>query len=65
MSKLFTFAVSMTNKNKQNGQNDKKKGQKKMKQAPFFQTMKALADDFFAEAGKFIEQQKAKQNDIH
>ena len=38
---------------------------KKMKQAPFFQTMKALADDFFAEAGKFIEQQKAKQNDIH
>ena len=36
-----------------------------MKQAPFFQTMKALADDFFAEADKFIEQQKAKQNDIH
>ncbi len=55
----------MTNKNKQNGQNDKKKGLKKMKQAPFFSTMKALADDFFAEADKFLEQQKAKQNDIH
>lgn len=54
----------MTNKNSKNGQNDKKK-EKKMKQAPFFSTMKALADDFFAEAGKFIEQQKEKQNDIH
>ena len=42
-----------------------KRKDKKMKQAPFFRTMKALADDFFAEAGKFIEQQKAKQNDIH
>ncbi len=40
-------------------------GGEKMKQAPFFSTMKALADDFFAEADKFIEQQKAKQNDIH
>ena len=37
-----------------------------MKQAPFFSTMKALADDFFAEADRFIEQQKTKrENDIH
>ena len=54
----------MTNKNMKNKQNDKKKG-KKMRQAPFFSSMKVLADEFFAEASIFIEQQKAKQNDIH
>lgn len=36
-----------------------------MKQAPYFSSMKALADEFFAEAERFINEQKAKQNDIH